>query len=53
MQDKINPVVEAKPYVLPTPSQVDSKLYNEVMQHQHEMRKQIYKELRLNDKSRN
>jgi len=44
---KKKPVQEAKPYQEPQPSQPPSKLYNEVMKHQHEMRKQLYKEIKL------
>lgn len=44
---KRKPIPEAKPYQEPRPSQPCSKLYNEVMKHQHEMRKQLYRELKL------
>jgi len=44
---KKKPVKEAKPYQAPIHSQPPSKLYNEVMRHQHEMRKQLYREIKL------
>lgn len=44
---KRKPTQEAKPYQEPRHAQPPSKLYNEVMQHQHEMLKQLYRELKL------
>jgi hypothetical protein len=44
---KKKPVQEAKPYQEPQHAQPPSKLYNEVMKHQHEMRKKLYKEIKL------
>lgn len=44
---KRKPVQEAKPYEPPRESQPCSKLFNEVMQHQHEMRKKLYREMKL------
>lgn len=38
---------EAQPYRLPEHAKVDPKHFNEVMQHQHEMRKQLYRKLKL------
>lgn len=41
-------IKEAEPYKEPTPkNQPPSELYNDVMRHQYEMRKQLYKELKL------
>jgi hypothetical protein len=40
-------VVEAKPYTEIRKPQPPPDLYNEVMKHQHEMRKQLYRELKL------
>ena len=44
---KKKPVQEAKPMPVIEHAQPPSKLYNEVMQHQHEMRKQLYREIKL------
>ena len=38
---------EAQRYQEPQHAQPPSKLYNEVMKHQHEMRKQLYREIKL------
>lgn len=44
---KKKPVQEAKPMPVINHAQPSSKLYNEVMRHQHEMRKQLYREIKL------
>ena len=44
---KKKPVQEAEPLRYERRPQPSSKLYNEVMKHQHEMRKQLYKEIKL------
>jgi hypothetical protein len=44
---KKKPVQEAKPMPVIEHAQPPSKLYNEVMKHQHEMRKKLYKEIKL------
>lgn len=41
-------IKEAEPYKEPIPNnQPPSELYNDVMRHQYEMRKQLYRELKL------
>jgi hypothetical protein len=44
---KPDAVVERRAYVEPPTNQIPSEVYNEVMRHQYEMRKQLYKELKL------
>ena len=44
---KKKPVKEAEPLRYERGPQPSSKLYNEVMKHQHEMRKKLYKQLKL------
>ena len=44
---KKKPVKEAEPLRYERGPQPPSKLYNEVMRHQHEMRKQLYREIKL------
>lgn len=44
---KPDAVQDCRAYVEPPSKQIPSDVYNEVMRHQHEMRKQLYKELKL------
>jgi hypothetical protein len=44
---KKKPIQEAQPLTYERRPQPPSNLYNEVMKHQHEMRKQLYREIKL------